>query len=327
MKNSINNLKCICGRESIYYKENEGRAYCKFCLSKYVEKNFKKTIGKERLIEKSDKIAVALSGGKDSSLLLFLLKKFFKNELFAIIVDEGIGEYREKSINKAKALCKKLNVNYEIVSFKNEFNLSMKEIYEKLKNKEKVMPCTYCGVLRRYLLNKKAREINATKLAVGINLEDEVESILMNIIRNDFERFLKLGSFPALIKDEKFIPRIKPIRNLSEKEIILYDKINKIPFEKKRCPFRGDSIRFEVREIIHKLEKKYPGTKYQIISFYDKIRPLLLEKNKMIEKREEKIEKQEQENKMNYCKICNEPTSRIVCKTCELIERLKNMQN
>ncbi|MEM7817042.1 MAG: tRNA lysidine(34) synthetase TilS, partial [Candidatus Aenigmatarchaeota archaeon] len=62
-------LKCSCRREVIYFKENEGRAYCKFCLSKYVEKNFKKTIGKERLIERNDKIAVALSGGKDSSLL------------------------------------------------------------------------------------------------------------------------------------------------------------------------------------------------------------------------------------------------------------------
>lgn len=313
MKSNIN-LKCKCGRVAIYFKENEGRAYCKFCLSKYVEKNFKKTIGKERLIEKDDKIAVALSGGKDSSLLLYLLKKFFRNKLFAIIVDEGIGKYREKSIEKAKALCEMLGVDYKIVSFKDEFNYSMKEIFENLKKKEKVLPCTYCGVLRRYLLNKIAREIKATKLAVGINLEDEVESIIMNIIRNDFERFLKLGAYPSIIEDEKFVPRIKPLRNLSEKEILLYDKIHKIPFEKKRCPFRGNSIRFDVRKLIYKLEKKYPGTKYQIISFYDKIKPILLEK----------IEKTRKiKTRVSCCKSCGEPTSKEICKACELIEKLK----
>lgn len=308
-------LKCSCGRDAIYFKENEGRAYCKFCLSKYVEKNFKRTIGKEKLIEKNDKIAVALSGGKDSSLLLFLLKKFFRNDLFSIIVDEGIGKYREKSIEKAKTLCMKLGVNYKIVSFKNEFGFSLKEIFNNPKIKIEFLPCTYCGVLRRYLLNKTAREINATKIAVGINLEDEVESIIMNIIRDDVERFLKLGAYPSLIEDEKFVPRIKPLRNISEKEIILYNKIHKIPFERKRCPFRGHSLRFDVRRIFHNLEKKYPGTKYQIVRFYDKIKPILLENVK---------KDREKEIKLNYCRYCGEPTSREFCKACELIEKLKH---
>ncbi|MEM5835354.1 MAG: TIGR00269 family protein [Candidatus Aenigmatarchaeota archaeon] len=308
-------LQCECGRKSIYFKENEGRGYCKLCLSKYVEKNFKKTIGKEKLIENNDKIAVALSGGKDSSLLLFLLKKFFRNEIYAIIVDEGIGEYREKSIEKAKELCTKLGVKYEIVSFKEELGFSMKEIFENSEMRKKLVPCTYCGVFRRYLLNKKAREINANKLAVGINIEDEAESILMNIIRGDIERFVKLGAYPSIIEDEKFVPRIKPLRNLSEKEIILYDKIHKIPFEKKRCPFRGNSIRFDVRKILKNLEKRYPGTKYQIVRFYDKIKPFLLEKIK---------ESREKEVKMNYCKFCGEPTSREFCKACELINKIKS---
>lgn len=311
-------IKCGCKRKAIYFKENEGRAYCKFCLSKYVEKKFKKTIGKGKLIKRSDKIAVALSGGKDSSLLLYLLKKFFRNELYAIIVDEGVGEYRERSIDKAKDLCDNLRVNYKIVSFKDEFGFSMKDIFSNINVKEKILPCTYCGVLRRYLLNKTAREVCADKLAVGINLEDEAESIIMNIIRGDLERFLKLGEFPSLVDDKKFVPRIKPLVNISEKEILLYDKIHKIPFEKKRCPLRGNSIRFDVRRILKDLEEKYPGTKYQIIVFYDKIKILLSDEIKKI--REKKV-------KINYCKYCREPTSREICKSCELIEKLESLKD
>ena len=108
------------------------------------------------IIEKNDKICVALSGGKDSSLTLYLLHKFFGErpdiEISALTVDEGISGYRQESIKIAKSLCKKLGVELHIVSFKGEFGKSLDEI---VKNK-KARVCTYCGVLRRYLLNKSA---------------------------------------------------------------------------------------------------------------------------------------------------------------------------
>jgi uncharacterized protein (TIGR00269 family) len=309
-------MLCKCGREAIYERRNEGKAYCKKCFTKFVEKNVKRVIGKNKLIEKDDIIAVGLSGGKDSSLLLYILKKFFKNKIFAIIIDEGIGEYREKSIEKGIMLCKTLNVEYKIISFKEYFGFGMSDIV-KIFNKKgiQIKPCTFCGVLRRYILNREARKKGATKLAVGINLDDEAESALMNFIRGDTEKFLKLGALPGLIKNKYLIQRIKPLVNLSSEEIILYNKINKIPFyNKKKCPYAIDSVRLTIRKILSELEEKYPGTKYQVISFSEKIRKAALKG--LGYKEAKNIE-------INMCKKCKEPTSREICKACELLERIR----
>ena len=306
-------LKCWCGKDSIFFKRYEGRAYCKDCFVHQVEKNVKHTIGTNKLIKKYDKIAVAVSGGKDSCFLLYILNKIFKNvkniELFAILADEGIKGYRNKSLETAKKLCGQLGIKYHVVNYKDEFGYSVDEIVKKISH-DKSKICTYCGVLKRYLLNKEARKIGATKLAVGHNLDDEAESVIMNIIRGDMNRFLKLGAYPILIKDKKFIPRIKPIRNLTEEEIVLYNKINKISFYHRRCPYSYDNVRRDVKNLINELEHKYPGTKYQIVRFYDKLKPILIKQMKL-------------DGKMNYCKICKEPTSRDVCKVCELLKRLK----
>jgi len=313
---SIINKKCGCGKNSIYYKSYEGRAYCKRCLARQIEMNVKKTLRKDGLIKKGDKIAVAVSGGKDSCFLLYIINKIFRNvkgiDFFALCIDEGIKGYRKKSLDAAKKLCKMLDVKYYVVKFDDAFNYTIDKIMKRLsdeKSRQKI--CTYCGVFKRYLINKEARKLNATKVAVGHNLNDEAESVLMNILRGDFNRFLRLGASPILIEDKKFVQRIKPIRNVSADEIILYNKINKIPFYYQRCPYSYDNVRRDVKNIIDRLEKKYPGTKYQIVRFYDKLKPILLKRVKP-------------KGKVKYCKICKEPTSRDICEACELLEKLKN---
>jgi len=312
-------MLCSCGKKAIYERRNEGKGYCKRCFSKFVERNVKRVIGKNKLIEKNDIIAIGLSGGKDSSLLLFLLKKFFKNKIFAIIIDEGIGEYRKKSIEKGIMLCKTLNVEYKIISFKDYFGFGISDIVKFFNKKGiQIKQCTFCGVWRRYILNKEARKQGATKLAIGINLDDEAESALMNFIRGDTEKFLKLGALPGLIKNKYLVQRIKPLVNLSSEEILLYDKINKIPFyHKKKCPYAIDSVRLTTRKILNEIEEKYPGTKYQIISFSEKIRKAALKGLGYTETKNIEIDK---------CKICEEPTSRDICKACELLERIRNLE-
>ena len=86
-------MKCRCGKRAIYYRKWEGHAYCKECFSRQLEKRFRKTVSKSKLLKKGDKIAVALSGGKDSAVLLYLMHSISKDipiELFAISIEEGI---------------------------------------------------------------------------------------------------------------------------------------------------------------------------------------------------------------------------------------------
>ncbi|RLJ04586.1 MAG: TIGR00269 family protein [Candidatus Aenigmatarchaeota archaeon] len=294
-------MKCSCGREAIYYRRYEGRFYCENCLSKQIEKTFKQTIGKYHLLDKKDHVIVAVSGGKDSGSLLYLMSKVFGEvrtiKISALIIDEGIKNYRTVGIKKAKELCTDLNIPLHIASFKEEFGKTMDKITKKTDN-----PCTFCGVFKRYLLNKKTRELGGTKLAVGHNLNDEAESIMMNLIRGDLTRFERLGPKPGLIRNEKFIPRIKPLIKVPEKELMLFAMVNKIPFFKSRCPYSYNNVRRDVMNIINELEEKYPSTKKQIVGFYNSI----MKKMKI-----------EAGGKLKFCKLCGEPTTQEICKACE----------
>lgn len=291
---------CSCGNKAVYFRKHEGQHYCRNCLSYQIEKRFKKTVAVNRLVNANERIAVAVSGGKDSSVLLHLMSKM-KEELpldvIAISVDEGIEGYRNESIVFAENLAVKLGAEHYTCSF--EDNLRIDDLPKNEKH------CTYCGVFRRLALNKKARELRADKLALGHNMDDEAQSIIMNILNGDMRRFMRLGAFPHSIDEPKMIPRIKPLRDIPEREITAYAVINKIQFYGGECPNSFNNVRRDVQKIINDLELKRPGTKQQIISFYDNIK-----KNISVEA------------EIKYCKICGEPSAKEICRACILIERV-----
>jgi uncharacterized protein (TIGR00269 family) len=301
-------MKCKCGNEAVIFRRYEGRPWCARHFSRQLESKVKRTIKEKKLIEKEDRICVGLSGGKDSSLTLYLLKKFFEKrkdlEIFALFVDEGMRGHRDIGLKIAKKFCKNLDTELHTTSFKEEFGKTMDGVV-------KISPlksCTYCGVLRRYLLNKKSRELKATKLAVGHNLDDELQSIFLNYLKGDINKLLRVEVKPV-VKNKKFIQRIKPLRNIPEKETALYCLVNNLEVQLKHCPYTGESVRFDVRDFLNEMEEKYPGIKFTSIGLYDAIAPGLREYfGKKV--------------KLKECEICGEMTSRKICKTCELLKDL-----
>lgn len=292
----MNSQKCKCGKPAVYLRVNEGRHYCGLCLTRQIEKNFTRTIAKENMVKRGDKVAVGVSGGKDSMVLLHLLHKLSKKlpmKIIAVTADEGIAGYRDKSILVVKKLTKKLEVEHHIFSFKDEIGASLDQLKES-------KFCTKCGVFRRYLLNKKSRELGATKLAVGHNLDDEAQSIMMNVMRGDVHRTNRKSS------SNKFVQRIKPLKNIPEKELVAYAVINNIPYFEGECPYSFDNMRRDVQTIINEMEAKHPGMKNQIVKFSQKVT----------------VAKESQDTK--DCLKCGEPSSQDVCKACELLEKLKD---
>ncbi len=310
----IDKTKCRCGKEAVIFRPYEGHALCKDHFLHAIESKVKKTIRQFKLVEKNDKIAVGLSGGPDSSVLLYLLNKFFKDrpdiEIFAIFINEGIPNYREKLLKEAKKLCKRLEVKLYDFTFKEDYGIGLDEIVEKKKGTG-LSPCAYCGVIRRDILNRRSRGLNATKLAIGHNLDDEVEAIMMNYIRGDLQRLVRMGPKTTLRASPDFVPRIKPLLYLPKKEITLYAQLRNIKVMPKECPFGGHSHRFEVREFINDMEEKHPTTKYSILNTFLRIHPAILE-----------TRKGESKN-LKKCERCGEPTNHKLCKTCQLLESVR----
>ncbi len=292
---------------------SESQKLCKSHFLKYFEGKVIKTIKKYGLIEKKDRLAVAVSGGKDSIATLHIINQFLKpqkREVIAILVDEGIKGYREKTIKDAQAFCKKEQIPLIITSFKDEFGKTLDQIVKsqsKKKGQEKMNACAYCGVFRRVLLNNAAKELGITKIATGHNLDDEAQSILMNQLKVNWKRSAGLGPISG-INVQKTAQRIKPLYFLPEKEVATYAYLMKFGVKFTQCPYSHESFRGDVRDMINGLEEKHPGSKHSIVNSLMNLLPILKEKYK--------------EGKFGYCKICHEPSSKEICNSCQLIERL-----
>jgi len=303
-------LKCtFCGRKAVYNRRYAGTLLCDRCLTKSVERRFWRAVAEHKLIAPNEKIAVAVSGGKDSVVGLHLVSNYCKNkncEVAAITIDEGIKGYRDHSLPVAKKNAEELGVEHLIVSFKNAYGVTLDEIVKLAKKKKsRQHPCTYCGVMRRSLLNKAARELGADKLATAHNLDDEAQAIMLNYVRGDFSRLHRLGSIYS--PREGFVPRIKPMREIPEKEIALYALLKNIDVHLAVCPYTG-GIHTEIRDFLNDFEVKHPNTKFMIVRMFDRMKPHLTGAMPEFE--------------MRRCNFCGEPTSTSVCKACELLVQL-----
>ncbi|KXB07014.1 hypothetical protein AKJ51_02245 [candidate division MSBL1 archaeon SCGC-AAA382A20] len=298
-----------CGETAVIYRKYEGKAWCAKHFLQQFESRVKETVRKEELFKPDDKVCIALSGGMDSSALLYFMNKLLKDwrdsELFALAIDEGIKGYRNESLEMAKNLCDDLDVKLHIARFKEAFGRTLDEIME-----DKVKACTYCGVFRRWLLNKRSRELGATKLATAHNLDDELQSVFMNYLKGNMKRMIRLGAKPSIVEHPKFVPRVKPFRNIPEREITLYGRLGNLELHQTECPYVEESLRFDVRDFLNRMEEKCPSTKYTALRAFDKILPALRE------------EFETGETPVKECEKCGELTSRDVCKACELLQKV-----
>ncbi len=303
-------LKCsFCGRRAAYNRRYAGVLLCDRCMIKSVGRRFRRAISEHKLVSPGERVAVAVSGGKDSVTCMHLLADYCgrKNcELIAVTVDEGIKGYRNESLSIARENAKMLGVKHVTVSFKQTFGVTLDRIVKLAERKKtRLNPCTYCGVMRRSLLNQAARELGADKLATAHNLDDETQAIMLNYVRADFSRLYRLG--PSYSPREGFVPRIKPLRDVPEKEVALYALLKKIDVHFGVCPYVG-GIHVEIREFLNRLEANHPNSKFMIMRMFDRMKPYLAEAVPEFE--------------MRKCKVCGEPTSSTMCKSCELLKGL-----
>ena len=299
-------MNCIkCELKGVY--KNGTTVFCRKHFMHYFENKVRKTIIRYKLFDKSDKVCIATSGGKDSMTALYLTMIYCKKrgmDYFALAIDEGIEGYRDNTLLDLKEFCDKYEIKLHVVAFKDEFNFTLDEVQDKAFENHNKKPCTVCGVFRRNLLNKSARELGATKLVVGHNLDDEAQSFMMNLLRGDMRRNASLGPVTGLMSNDSFVQRVKPLYFMLEKEVRLYAYLKGFNIGFNECPNSKYSFRAIVRDVLNDIENKVPGVKNGVInSFLDILADL---KWKYSDKA------------MSYCKECGDPCSNDICNTCKL---------
>lgn len=295
------------------YKMQNGRLLNKLEFINYFEQKVFKTIRKFNLFDLDDKLVVAVSGGKDSITVLYLTQKYLKRKnlhknVTALAINEGIENYREHTLDFLKEFCAKLDVELHIHSYKQKYGKTLDSSVNVLKEKGKnISPCNICGTFRRTSLNTGARELGATKVVTGHNLDDEGQNILLNMMKNNYKVLPRLGPFNGVVGDEMFIPRVKPLYLCTEKEVRLYTILKGFDVGYDECPYSKDSFRDHLAHTLNKLEDEHSGIKSSLVNFYLTIQDTLREKYL-----------KDEGNTVTKCEKCGEPSQRKICNTCEM---------
>jgi len=226
---------------------------------KNIWKKFIDAVKNYNLIEESDKIAVCISGGKDSFLLAKCMQEIQKHgkikfDLEFICMNPG---YKDEDLSMTKENAEKLNIDLKI------FNSNIFAVASKL-NKEK--PCYMCARMRRGYLYDYAKNLGCNKIALAHHMDDVIETILMNMFYTG-----KYASMPPKLNSTNFegMKLIRPLYHVPEESIISWVKHNNLTFINCGCPIgscNSSSKRSEIKSLIKELKKKIPDIDKNILN-------------------------------------------------------------
>ena len=292
-----------CGGNPFYTRRYSGETLCVQCFKDSISEKTRRTVSRYRMIGPRDRIAVAVSGGKDSLSLLKVLSGLYlarRNELVAISVDEGVAGYREEALAHAGALAGELGIEHVVVSYKDLFGFSLDEALD-WKEERPVSSCSFCGVFRRRAIDEAAARANATVVATAHNLDDYVQTFMMNLMHGDVARLGWLD--PEYVDDSFPVRRVKPFMEIYEEEVALYAFQAGVPLQSVSCPYMHEGLRSEVRDYLNVMEANHPGIKNVLLrSSLDVISRFV----------------RASEKESVPCRSCGNPSSNGLCNVCRM---------
>ena len=276
-----------------------------------MEQKTSRTISKYSMLNYNDKVAIAVSGGKDSLSLLYIMKKILGNrhgapDLIAITIDEGIRGYRDESLKIVQEFCSNIHVPSKVLSYEEIFGIDMDEAI-KSRSGEKMTSCSICGTFRRRAMDIAAEAVGANVVATAHNLDDQVQSFMINILAGDVERIGWIYPEPVVYGTNN-LKKIKPFVELYEQEIVFYALQRNIPFQSEECPYMHESIRSDLRQFLNKFENEHPGIKYNIYNSTTKISKAMRAGMKTAGAR--------------VCSVCRRECTSEICAACRTIKSL-----
>jgi uncharacterized protein (TIGR00269 family) len=287
----------------VIHRPYSGERLCPSCFRATLKERVQTTINRYKMLAHDSRVAVGVSGGKDSLTLLHILKEIedesHGSELIAVTVDEGIEGYRDEALGIVERACKSMGVEWRLVGFRDLFGSTMDEIAS---TKRALGACSFCGVLRRRALNEVAKDVDADRLATGHTLDDMAQSALLNLLRGDLSKMASLD--PGGFASPGFVRRIKPLCEVPERETAFYAYLQGFELQSTPCPYAGEAMRGDARTFLNEMEAKRPGTLYTTYNTGLRLIPAA-EENEI----------------MMTCKICGEPSTGEVCRVCQLIEK------
>ncbi|KNC48076.1 cytoplasmic tRNA 2-thiolation protein 1 [Thecamonas trahens ATCC 50062] len=240
---------------------------CKECFFDAFESEVHATIVAHSLFTRGMRVAIGASGGKDSTVLAYVLKVLNEKydyglDLFLLSIDEGITGYRDDSLETVKQNKVDYGMDLRILSYADLYGWSMDDVVAQIGLKNN---CTFCGVFRRQALDRGALLEQADCIVTGHNADDMAETVLMNILRGDISRLGRCVSIVTSGSSDNFVPRCKPLKYCYEKEIVLYAYYKDLVYFSTECIYSPNAYRGFARQYLKDLERVRPSAIIDII--------------------------------------------------------------
>jgi uncharacterized protein (TIGR00269 family) len=260
-----------------------------------VRAQVERAIERYKMVEPDDRILVAVSGGKDSLALWdVLLDLGYRAD--GLYLGLGIGEYSSRSCDAVRAFAGERDARLIEVDLSGEYGFDVPTAGRKGSRST----CAVCGLSKRYVFNKAARDHGYDVLATGHNLDDEAATLLGNTLRWQTDYIAR--QFPVLPAEEGFARKVKPLYRLSELETAAYAFLRGIDYVVEECPLVAGNTQLRYKDAMNQLESTSPGTKAQFfLSYLDRAAPLFATQD---------------DAELTACERCGQPTTARFCAFC-----------
>lgn len=297
-----------CGAGAVLKRPKTGHALCRPCFFRAFEQEVHHTIMSAQLFNRGDYVAIAASGGKDSTVLAHVLSVLNRRHdyglrLTLLSIDEGISGYRDDSLQTVRRNSEQYQLPLTVLSYERLYGWSMDRIVREVGRRNN---CTFCGVFRRQALDRGAALLGVDHVVTGHNADDIAETVLMNVLRGDVARLKRCVDIST--SSASAVPRSKPFKYTYEKEIVMYAHFKKLDYFSTECIYSPNAYRGYARAFLKDLERIRPSAILDIIYSGEGLQ-LDSKVNERLPQR-------------SVCSQCGHVSSQSVCKACVLLRGL-----
>jgi tRNA-5-methyluridine54 2-sulfurtransferase len=291
-----NRMKCRrCKAPAVIEIRRHNAAFCQQCFLHHLRTQVERAIDHFDMIGREDRVLVAVSGGKDSLALWDVLLDLGYH-VDGLYLGLGIGGYSSRSRDVVAAFADERETRLIEVDLTREYGFDIPTAGRKGSRST----CAVCGLSKRYVFNKAARDHGYDVIATGHNLDDEAATLLGNTLRWQTDYIAR--QFPVLPAEDGLARKVKPLYRVSELETAAYAFLRGIDYVVEECPLVGGNTQLRYKEAMNQLESTSPGTKAQFFLGY-------LERGAPLFEAQDAAE-------LRPCEACGEPTTGRFCAFC-----------
>lgn len=297
-------MKCrVCRDPAVIEVRRHNAGFCHPCFVKHCRDQVKKTVDAYKMFSESERVLVAVSGGKDSLALWDILVKL-GYRVDGLYIGLGIGDYSSESAQYARSFAKAREATLVEVDLPATYGFDIATGSKAARR----APCSACGLSKRHLFNSEALRGGYDVLATGHNLDDEAAVLLGNVLRWDLAYLGR--QHPVLEAGGGFVRKVKPLVRLAERETAAYCVLEGIDYIVEECPMSVGNRHLAYKGVLDDLEESSPGSKASFLFGYlERGAPLVAG-----------VSAAEREA-LHPCPTCASPTVSEVCAFCKLVEK------